>query len=78
MKILGLQLVDGAGQCWRWISVRAHALNAAFLATWAVLPQKFQDVLPTPWVLGIAIALLIVGVLGSLVHQPSLDPKDTP
>ena len=62
-------------QAWRWLSIQFPVINTAFLATWALLPAKFQDSLPLPWVLGIAIALLVLGVAGRLIDQT---PKDAP
>ncbi|MFA7291827.1 MAG: hypothetical protein WC023_06220 [Rhodocyclaceae bacterium] len=54
----------------RWFSVNIPALNLAFLGTWSVLPEKFQDALPMPWVVGIAAALIVLGVVGRLIEQP--------
>jgi hypothetical protein len=62
-------LVDDAKDCWRWLSVQIPALNLAFLATWAMLPAKFQDALPAHWVVAIAAGLLVLGVLGRLIKQ---------
>lgn len=76
MKMADLNFVDGWQQFPRWISVRTHAINAAFLTTWATLPAKFQDALPIPWVIGIAVTLLVIGVVGGLIDQPALKPAD--
>ena len=65
-----INLVDDWRRSWRWLSVQVPAVNTAFLATWALLPEKFQDALPLPVVLGIAIALIVIGVAGRLVDQP--------
>jgi protein-S-isoprenylcysteine O-methyltransferase Ste14 len=72
-----MKLVDNAKQCWRWLSVQIPALNIAFLGTWSVLPAKFQDALPMPWVIGIAACLIVLGVIGRLYKQdlPKLDGK---
>ncbi len=75
MNLKKPSLVDDAKHCWRWLSVQFPALNVAFLGTWSVLPQKFQDVLPTPWVMGISAALIVLGVAGRLIDQPG-KPKD--
>ena len=69
-----MRLIPNWRQAWLMFSVQVPALNAAFLATWAALPDKFQDALPLPWVLGIAIALLVLGVVGRLIDQPSVKP----
>lgn len=70
-----MKLVDDWRDALKWFSVNVHAVNAAFLVTWANLPPKFQDALPMPWVIGIAVALLVLGVAGRLIDQ---SPKDTP
>ena len=70
-----IKLVDDARKAWRWLSVQIPALNVAFLATWSVLPAKFQDALPAPWVIGIAVGLIVLGVAGRLIDQT---PKDAP
>lgn len=77
MRLKKPTLVDDAKQCWRWLSVQLPALNLAFLGTWSVLPQKFQDALPLPWVVGIAAVLIVLGVAGRLIDQPG-KPKDAP
>ena len=67
---MSLELVDDAKGAWRWFSVQIPAINLAFLGTWSALPEKFQDALPLPWVLGIAVALILLGIAGRLVKQP--------
>jgi hypothetical protein len=64
-----MKLVSDWKKALGWFSVQIPAANAALLLTWSQLPAKFQEVLPMPWVLGIAIALLVLGVLGRLVDQ---------
>lgn len=61
--------VDDAKHALKWISLRFHAVTLAFLSTWGYIPQKFQDVLPVPWAIGILIVLVLGGVVGSLVKQ---------
>lgn len=70
-----LKLVSDWRQSWRWLSIQLPALNTAFLATWALLPSKFQDALPVNMVLWIALALIVLGVIGRLIDQK---PKDAP
>lgn len=64
-----MKLVDDWKKCLGWFSVQLPAINAAFLLTWSQLPTKFQDALPLPWVIGIAVGLLVLGVIGRLVKQ---------
>lgn len=64
-----INLVDDRRKCGRWLSVQIPAINAAFLATWAILPAKFQDALPPVAVISISVALIVLGVAGRLVDQ---------
>jgi hypothetical protein len=64
-----MKLVPEVRKAWRWLSIQIPALNVAFLGTWSLLPQKFQDALPLPWVVGIAVGLLVLGMFGRLVKQ---------
>ena len=64
-----MRLVDDWRKALKWFSVQIPAANAAFLLTWSQLPAKFQEALPLPWVIGIAVGLLVLGVAGRLVKQ---------
>jgi hypothetical protein len=64
-----LKLVDGAKDWKKWISARFHGLNVAFILTWNLLPEKFQDAYPPEWVMGTSIVLIACGFAGSLVKQ---------
>lgn len=68
------KLIANWRKAWRMLSVQIPAINAAFIATWAALPQKFQDAYPLPWALGTVLVLLVLGVVGRLVKQPKVQP----
>ena len=70
-----MKLVDNAKQWYKMFSMQANALNVSFLATWSLLPAKFQEVLPIPAVIGIAVALLVLGTVGRLIKQESVEPQ---
>lgn len=70
-----MKLIDNAKQWYKMFSLQANALNVAFLGTWSLLPAKFQDVLPVPVVIGIAVALILLGTVGRLIKQPSVEDK---
>lgn len=69
MNIKKPDLVENASSAWKWFSMNIPAVNVAFLSTWVTLPEKFQNALPVPVVLGIAIALIVAGMVGRLVKQ---------
>jgi hypothetical protein len=64
-----MRLTEDWKDAWKWFSVQLPIVNTAFLATWAALPAKFQDILPVGVVIGIAVALLIAGVVGRVINQ---------
>jgi len=74
-----MKLVKDAKQAWRWLSVQIPVINIALLGTWSTLPSEFRDVITTPWIIGIAVFLLVAGVFGRLVDQPKeKNPLDEP
>ena len=73
-----MKLVANAKSCWKWLSIQIPIVNLAFLATWGTLPAKFQDAIPLPWVIGIAVVLIVLGVAGRLLDQTPPAPKDAP
>jgi hypothetical protein len=70
-----MRLTEDWKDAWKWFSVQLPVVNTAFLATWAVLPAKFQDILPIGVVIGIAVALLIAGVVGRVINQTKAAPE---
>ena len=69
MKKIKIRPVANWKRCPRWLSVAIPTVNLTFLSTWAALPSKFQDALPMPWMLAIAIVLIVLGVAGRLIDQ---------
>lgn len=72
MNIEPPKLIPNWRKAWKMLSVQIPAINTAFLATWAALPDRFQDAYPLPWMLGTVIVLLILGIAGRLVDQPKV------
>lgn len=69
MKKIKIRPVADWRRSWRWFSMAIPTINMAFLSTWALLPQKFQDALPLPWLLPITIVLIVLGMAGRLIDQ---------
>jgi len=59
----------------RMLSVQCMTLASSLLVTWEVLPNDLKASIPQPWVRYGAIALLVLGVVGRLVKQPSVSGK---
>lgn len=66
------QLIPQWKRCWRMFSVQAMVLAGALQAAWAALPPEMMETIPEPWVRGITITLLVLGVIGRLVVQPTV------
>ena len=73
-----MKLVDNAKSWYKMFSMQANALNVSFLATWGLLPPRFQEVLPVGAVIAIAVGLLVLGVIGRLVKQDSVENSNSP
>jgi len=64
-----VKLVDDAKQAWKWFSVQAMALTALFLTAWGSMPDDLKAAIPQ-WVVAlVAVAVLILGIVGRLVQQ---------
>jgi len=70
-----MKLVDNAKKWYKMFSLQANLINTSFLSAWAIVPEKFQSVLPTPALIGIAVALLVLGTVGRLIKQESVEPQ---
>ena len=68
-----MRLVDNAKQAWRWFSVQSMVLAGAVQGAWLFVPDDLRSTVPQPWLQGITIALMCMGVAGRLVKQ-----TDTP
>lgn len=69
-----MKLIPEARHWWRMFSMRAMSAATALLSAWAALPDELQARLPGRLVVGVAIALLVLGMLGRLVQQDSVRP----
>lgn len=67
------QLVSDWRDCWRWFSIQAMAAALALQSAWMALPDDLRGTLPEPWTQIFTIALLVLGVAGRLVDQPTTE-----
>lgn len=65
-----MKLVDNWKKLWRAFSVQAMALSSSILTAWAVIPEKYQSMVPTNWVLGGVAVVLFLGIVGRFIDQP--------
>jgi hypothetical protein len=74
-----MKLIPNAKQvALRSYSQRAQGVALALIGGYGVMPEKWQDALPMPAVMGLACAALVLGIFGRLVAQPSLHTQPPP
>lgn len=73
-----LALIPEARHWWRMFSMQAMSAATALLGAWGALPDSLQAQLPGRLVAGIAVALLVLGMVGRLVQQDSVRPGEQP
>lgn len=72
-----MKLIPNWRRSWRMVSVQMQAIALALLGTWQVLPEDLKATLPPAVVFYVAMGLLIAGILGRMVDQPSTrEPAD--
>lgn len=73
-----MTLIPEWRQAWRMFSVHCMSAAAALLSTWQALPDDLRAAVPQPWVLWLAVALMVLGVVGRLIDQPSIQSPAQP
>lgn len=71
-----MKLVPDWKEAWKWSSMHAMGTVTALLAAWSRLPQKMQDALPVSWVIGLAVVILLLGMIGRLRDQSPKQSTD--
>jgi hypothetical protein len=64
-----MKLVNDWRKSWRWFSMQAQAAGVALQGSWLLVPEDVKTQIPGTIVTGIAMFLLIAGMLGRLVVQ---------
>lgn len=73
-----LQLIPEARRWWRMFSMQAMGAASALLGAWGALPDELQTKVPAGLVVGVAVALLVLGMVGRLVQQDTVRPLPSP
>lgn len=68
-----MKLIANWRQCLRMFSVQAQSLNLVGIAAWMALPDDMRAVVHPSVVFALAMCLLVLGIVGRLIVQPSLD-----
>jgi len=66
-----MTLVENAKQSWRWLSVQAMTMAGALQGAWMYVPEDLKVNIPKDVVHWMTLALLVAGVLGRLIKQPT-------
>ncbi len=69
-----MKLIPEARHWWRMFSMQAMSAVTALLGAWGAMPDALQARLPGRLVVGVAIALLVLGMVGRLMQQDSVRP----
>ncbi len=72
-----MKLVDNAKSWYKMFSVQAQIAAGSILGSWSLIPEDLKQTIPQNVVIGVAITLLVLGVLGRLIKQPSVENDTT-
>lgn len=68
-----MKLIPQWKRCLRMFSVQAMILAGAVQGAWASLPDEMKATVSDDWLRYGTIALMVLGVIGRLVAQSSID-----
>ena len=68
-----MKLVDNAKSWYKMFSIQAQILAGSLLGSWSLIPEDLKQSLPQNIVIGIAVGLLVLGVVGRLIKQDSIN-----
>jgi len=68
-----VKLIPEWKRCLRMFSVQAMILAGAMQGAWASLPDEMKATVSDDWLRYGTIALMVLGVIGRLVAQSSID-----
>lgn len=66
------KLIPQWKRCLRMFSVQAMVLAGAIQGAWVALPPEMKASISDDWMRYITIALMVAGVIGRLVVQPTV------
>lgn len=64
------RLIPNWRRAWRMLSVQAQAAALAVIGGWQALPDDMRAAVPQSAVYGLAMGLLVAGIIGRLIDQP--------
>lgn len=70
-----MKLIADWKESYKHYSQQAKAVAASIMAAYVALPEKMQDALSAKYVMGLAIAVLVLGAIGHCIDQTPKDPS---
>lgn len=67
-----MNLIPEVKSWWRMFSVQAMVLAGAVQAAWVAVPPEWQAQVPSDWLRWGTMVLMVLGVAGRLIDQPSV------
>ena len=69
-------LIPNWRQSWRMLSVQALALTALLQVVWEQLPPDVVAMMDHDTAQTVTALLCVAGIVGRVIRQPSVDPKE--
>ena len=69
------RLIPQWRRCVRMFSVQAMVIAGAIQGAWVALPSEMKAMVSDDWLRWITIVLMVAGVIGRLVKQPSVSGR---
>ena len=66
-----VRLIPNWRRAWRMLSIQAQTAALAVIGGWQAMPDDMRAVIPAGVVFSIAMGLLVAGIVGRLIDQPS-------
>jgi hypothetical protein len=73
-----MKLIPEAKRAWRMFSVQSMAWGTAMLAGWPAIPADLQTTISPVWYMRVVAFLLVAGILGRLIDQPTVKAPEPP
>lgn len=73
-----MKLVDNARNWYKMFSIQAQIVAGGILGSWSMIPESLRANIPQNVVIGVAITLLVLGVIGRLIKQDSVENSNSP
>lgn len=70
-----MKLVENAKNWYKMFSIQAQLAAGSILGSWSLIPEDLKQNLPQNVVIGVAVGLLVLGVIGRLIKQDNVESK---